>query len=562
MRKKTLGFIAFFLSLSIYFSCIDEGVDVSGGYQNAPETELLAYAKKLVGENGEGCSLIDLQKGNPNSRAVTDYSTVATPLWEKAKTERHGDEEVLIVPLQSDEEIHSSMYFEEEHKDRLYKTKTFSRLVIRKKNGETYSQVFTYLPSRHYAKNRQEVLDTMGFSPLAVKYYGTILISGLDGKFQQGFFYERGVPTIHFTPKKHTHTHVSRSVADTTECDNHEHSHSIKVRLNLSGKPTVASRSYNEGDEVELPCMFCGESALTCSCLIVDGNYVYCDGCNLLKKDCICEFACFVCGKLNCICEICQYCYSCPCICGAPEKKCDYCGNADCKGECQESDSGGNASGTDEPEEKASKAKSIFRNSNMTEANWLIIERMLDKIIDDCLGQNLFYGLKNFLNGGTLTIQFQNVGVNGGKFGRINGAYGIVLDQRMESNQLLHEMMHAYRAYNETCDSYNNSELNGELEAFYAQYLYLSRRDEFKNSYFENRYNKRNILGYIKRLEDVIDYKGILRDGIENADVVEYVDSAVFALRHSSKYNSYTFDASRTGIENFSNLRTLTINCE
>lgn len=29
-----------------------------------------------------------------------------------------------------------------------------------------------------------------------------------------------------------------------------------------------------------------------------------------------------------------------------------------------------------------------------------------------------------------------------------------------------------------------------------------------------------------------------------------------------SKYNSYTFDASRTGIENFSNLRTLTINCE
>ena len=341
MRRKSLGFIAFFLSLSIYFSCIDEGVDVPGGYQNAPETELLAYAKKLVGENGEGCSLIDLQKGNSNSRTVTDYSTIATPLWEKAKTERHGDEEVLVVPLQSEDEIHSSMYFEEEHKDRLYKTKTFSRLIIRKKNGETYSQVFTYLPSRHYAKNRQEVLDTMGFSPLAVKYYGTILISGLDGKFQQGFFYERGVPTIHFTPQKHTHTHVSRSVNDTTECNNHEHSHSIKVRLNLSGNPIVASRSYSEGDETDLICMFCGESALTCSCNTVIGNYVYCGTCGNLIYQCVCSLIdyCPICGMSSCVCTyyVCNTCKQTICIC-EQEQGCRHCGSLYCNGWCQGSD--------------------------------------------------------------------------------------------------------------------------------------------------------------------------------------------------------------------------------
>lgn len=318
-KRKTLSFMALLLSFSIYFSCVDEGVEVSRLQTSNQNSDLLAYAKKLVGENGERCSLIDLQKGSTNSRVATDYSTVATPLWEKAKTERHGGEEVLTVPLQSEQDIHSSMYFEEEHKDRVYKTKTFSRLVIRKKNGVTFSQIFTYLPSRNYAKNRQEVLDTMGFSPLAVKYYGTILISGLDGKFQQGFFYERGVPTIHFTSKKHTH--VSCSINDTTLCDSIDHSPSINVRLNLSGKPAIASRSYAQGDETDLICMFCGGSALTCSCLPVDGNYVYCDGCKMLKGQCICDQLCLVCGQLYCICDMCMECYSIPCICGLPEDK-------------------------------------------------------------------------------------------------------------------------------------------------------------------------------------------------------------------------------------------------
>ena len=251
MKKKLLSFLALFISLSIYFSCTDEGVEVSGLQRINPDSDLLAYAMNLVGENGEGCSLIDLQKGSTNSRAVTDYSTVATPLWDKAKTEHHGDEEVLIVPLQGEDDIHSSMYFEEEEMGRLYQTKTFSKLVVRNKNGHTVTQVFTYLPGRNYAKNRQAVLDTMGFSPLAIKYYGTILISDLTGKFQQGFYYERGIPTIHLTPKKHTHTAGSRAINDSTECDNHEHSHSMDIRLKLSGNMRIASRSSDEGEEVD-----------------------------------------------------------------------------------------------------------------------------------------------------------------------------------------------------------------------------------------------------------------------------------------------------------------------
>ena len=371
MKKKLLSFLALFISLSIYFSCTDEGVEVIGLQRSNPDSDLLAYAKNLVGEKGEGCSLIDLQKGSTNSRAVTDYSTVATPLWDKAKKEQYGDEEVLIVPLQSENDIHSSMYFEEEEMGRLYQTKTFSKLVVRNKNGHTVTQVFTYLPGRNYAKNRQAVLDTMGFSPLAIKYYGTILISDLTGKFQQGFYYERGIPTIHLTPKKHTHTAGSRSINDSTECDHHEHSHSMDIRLRLSGNMRIASRNINEGEEVDFPCMFCGQSALTCSCFTVEGNYIYCDDCGQLKGQCICEYLCPICRELICICEdtcpicgefdcICCYCPLCssdPCVCGANndynEESCEFCNRPYCKGECQ------NTEPDDEEPEEETKGMTI-----------------------------------------------------------------------------------------------------------------------------------------------------------------------------------------------------------
>ena len=318
MNKHLFKFILLFLGFSLYFSCVDDGVYVPGESHKVPETDLMAYAKQLVGENGEGCSLIDFQKDNPHSRSVTDYSTGATPLWEKAKHERLGDLEVLVVPLQSEQDIHSSMYFEQEHMERLFQTNTFSRLVIRSKGGKTLSQVFTYLPGRHYAKHRKEELDTMGFSPLSVKYYGTILISGLDGKFQQGFLYERGAPVVHFTKRKDSNSVPIRLLNDSTEseCHSHDHAHSFPVRLKLTGSPTVASRSYDEGDEDIWAgyCPACGSTDIDHTCVVVWGTPSYCDQCGRLKKDCVCEFACPFCGKLNCIC--CLDCGRYPCVCG------------------------------------------------------------------------------------------------------------------------------------------------------------------------------------------------------------------------------------------------------
>ena len=52
-------------------------------------------------------------------------------------------------------------------------------------------------------------------------------------------------------------------------------------------------------------------------------------------------------------------------------------------------DSNDNASGSG----VAPKAQAIFRNSNMTEQNWNVIENMLEKIVESCMGQNLYNGL-------------------------------------------------------------------------------------------------------------------------------------------------------------------------
>ena len=324
MKRKTLSVIALFLSFSLYFSCVDDGVYVPGESHKVPETDLMAYAKQLVGENGEGCSLIDFQKDNPHSRSVTDYSTVATPLWEKAKHERLGDLEVLVVPLQSEQEIHSGMYFEQEHMERLFQTKTFSRLVIRSKGGKTLSQVFTYLPGRHYAKHRKEELDTMGFSPLSVKYYGTILISGLDGEFQQGFLYERGVPVVHFTKRKDSNSVPIRLLNDSTEseCHSHDHAHSFPVRLKLTGNPTVASRSYDEGDEDIWAgyCPACGSTDIDHTCVVVWGTPNLCEDCGKPKPDCVClptMSRCPICNMYYCECfDTCDECGNAPCSCG------------------------------------------------------------------------------------------------------------------------------------------------------------------------------------------------------------------------------------------------------
>lgn len=207
------------------------------------------------------------------------------------------------------------------------------------------------------------------------------------------------------------------------------------------------------------------------------------------------------------------------------------------------------------------KAKKIFRNSNMTEANWKVLEKMLDKILADCMGEALYNGLANFLNGQTLTIQFSNG--SDGLFSGNGATAGITLGSQMESNQLFHEMMHAYRAYQETLSSYKGSNMNGEIEAWYAQYLYTSRLPEYPGSKWEERDNTDPRRIAIKKLTNIVDHKGNIRSGKSVGELELEIANTVVPTFHENHYpaDKYPFDYDRPGLENFMNLKKLTINC-
>lgn len=209
----------------------------------------------------------------------------------------------------------------------------------------------------------------------------------------------------------------------------------------------------------------------------------------------------------------------------------------------------------------APRAYNIFRNSHMTEQNWKILETMIDKIMEDCMGEELYKGLKSFLKGKKLTIQFKN-GAEG-SFGFQGTSTGIALGMQMESNQLLHEMFHAYRAYQEDVMTYNSSILNGEIEAWYAQYLYTSKLPEYKDSKWERRDNTDSRRIRIKNLTTFIDNKGYLRSGKSTDELEFYILNIIIPVFHQSHYTAekYPFDFGRSALNNFSNIKKLTTNC-
>lgn len=234
------------------------------------------------------------------------------------------------------------------------------------------------------------------------------------------------------------------------------------------------------------------------------------------------------------------------------ETGCPYCGAPGCNGECQNTDG--------VPTETAITAKKIFRNSNMTEANWRLIDRMLEKIKLNCMGDALVNGLFQALNGSTLSIQFTDQDSSGFHFGT---SAGISLSmETAESNILFHEMWHAYQAYQETQTSYVSSLMNQEIEAHYAQYLYLQSLPEYSGSKWEDGYKHDSRLRGTAALRDYVDNKGSLKSGVHSTLLETFTEETLVPVfRKIDGYKNYSYDKTRIGLTNFSNLQELTVNC-
>jgi hypothetical protein len=222
---------------------------------------------------------------------------------------------------------------------------------------------------------------------------------------------------------------------------------------------------------------------------------------------------------------------------------------------------GGGSTTNSTPASYAPKASKIFRNSNMTKENWEKLERMINKIIENCMGNALYSGLTNYLNGKTLTFQY-NTG-SGSSFQFDGSTAGISLGMDASSNNLFHEMWHAYQAYQETWASYYNSTMNTEIEARYAQYLYIRSLNEYvPGSKWAKMYTDNPINKSIGDLEIYVDKYGKLQPGASSELLETYIlNNPVAILKNSDNYNNTIYDYQRTGIQNFNNLKNLTVNC-
>lgn len=223
--------------------------------------------------------------------------------------------------------------------------------------------------------------------------------------------------------------------------------------------------------------------------------------------------------------------------------------------------SGGSSSGSSGG--VAPKAEAIFRNSNMTNTNWQIIERMLEKIVKDCMGENLYNGLKEKLGGKTLAIEFTNS--EGPSFFFNGETSKITLSiENMESNHLMHEMFHAFQAYQETTNTYVNAKLNLEIEAHYAQYLYVRKLPEYPGSKWSSRYVTDHRHEQIANLELCVLQNGLLDLDITEQDLDKRMAEVVDTFRTYPAYSedSCKYNPNRTGLSNFENLRTLTKDCD
>ena len=224
---------------------------------------------------------------------------------------------------------------------------------------------------------------------------------------------------------------------------------------------------------------------------------------------------------------------------------------------------GGGGGGGYQPQSIAPKAKTIFRNSSMINENWRVIEKMLDKITQNCMGKGLYNGLVDILKGKTITIEF-NSGTNGG-FGKRNedGSFGITLGKQMESNCLIHEMMHAFQSYRESTSSYNESTLNAEIETHFVQYLYLRSLKEYPKSKWETRDNTDPRRRSIKDINRFIDERGFLRGDATITSLKEKLKEAAstFESNGYTAQRGFVFDSNRPILDNFKNLREITKNC-
>ena len=312
MRKLLFSLLA----IVLLGACTE---DVSH-YENdkQAENEILLKAKELVENQGSAIPLPVNGTGTAQSRSGVSSIANATPLWDNVKSYNIDGMQVLMVDLQTAEEVYSRIATTKEGVETIQESTTFSKLVIRKKGTDLYANVLTYLPESNYASANEERLDTIGYYPYYIDYTGVTLTSCLDGTILRGIRYEDGKMAGLITKEKPVACVHEHHEGETCAHEHSSDSYNI-VSINLFTQSSKQSMS-RAGDQICSSCFYPIDEFGCCTFC----DYVDCPNCgnhSLNPNNNICR----KCGYY--ITSICPYCGSLVSICGhSPEDFCGMCG--------------------------------------------------------------------------------------------------------------------------------------------------------------------------------------------------------------------------------------------
>ena len=205
----------------------------------------------------------------------------------------------------------------------------------------------------------------------------------------------------------------------------------------------------------------------------------------------------------------------------------------------------------------------LRRPANMTNQQWNIVERLFREVDNNCVGRALVDRLMGSLTGtGRIEVRFDDAGSN--RF-RVQGGI-IFLHTDAAADTFFHELFHSLQAFGETLETWGTVErnplLNLEMEARYAQYLFLRQTSWFAGSAVERAWERDPSRRTIMQLTNYLSSHGNLHNLSLAPDLNTHITNRIMPeLRAVRGHEQLMFDPNRVGIVNFNRIRGLTINC-
>ena len=202
---------------------------------------------------------------------------------------------------------------------------------------------------------------------------------------------------------------------------------------------------------------------------------------------------------------------------------------------------------------------------NITDENEERLEELFDELLANCIGEALLKALNAVMPGShRLNIQFTNDPVASWSFSTST----ITLWRDAQPDNFFHELFHAFQAYGETMATLgtiaNNPLLNLEMEARFAQYMFLRNTPRFYGSALHRVWLDDPSRRTVMELTDFLDHRGNFLPGVNIVQFDNRIRDVVMpALQAVPEHQNLNmrYDPSRIGIANFRNFRRLTIKC-